>query len=81
MSGYGIILTLAFLSTKCVSFSDGKSNQVVTDHAVYKGEKLIIGNDGNGSCKYTGERKIQPAWVLRNSESTYAVSAGRRMLA
>ena len=48
----------------------------MTDHAIYKGEQLEIGTKGNGSCKYTGNSQITPAWVLRNNEATYSLSAG-----
>ena len=68
-----LIFTLNFI---LIDICSGKRDFVVTDHAVYKGEKLEIGNQGNGSCKYTGNWKITPAWVLRNNEATYAVSAG-----
>ena len=56
---------------------NGNRPTVVTDYAVFKGDQLRIGNEGEGSCKYSGNWKISPAWVLRNNEGTYALSAGK----
>lgn len=69
---------IAASSTQLIS-TDGKRRAVVTDHAIIRGEKLEIGQNGNGSCKYTGSWKITPAWMFKNKEATYAVSAGENM--
>ena len=75
----GFLTTVIILSIIDVIIVNARPAQVVTDHAVYRGQKLVIGNEGNGSCKYSGDWKITPAWVLRNNEATYAVSAGENM--
>ena len=75
---FSIVLFLALIAGSAPQFisTNGKRKAVVTDHAIFKGQKLEIGNKGNGSCKYTGDWKITPAWVFRNKDATYAVSAG-----
>ena len=48
----------------------------MTNHAVQLGDQLTFGRDGNGSCKYTGDHEISPAWLLTrgNGQSTSVTS-------
>ena len=70
------MLLAIFLALSQIQLIKAKLDAVVTDHAIYKGEQLEIGTKGNGTCKYTGNSQITPAWVLRNNEATYSLSAG-----